>query len=116
MIPHLFFSQLVVLGLLWLFVMLSMAWPSPGVVKQQRPATPMTPSGKPSKDPKPFPGLTRKPHCVACAQRTTQPQLPCEVKIFMRPCGDSTSGAPRAALGIRLGHQPHLPHEAPGMG
>ena len=76
MIPHLFFYQLVVLGLLWLFVMLSMAWPSPGVVSQQRPATPMTPSGKPSKDPKPFPGLTRKPHCVACAQWITQPQLP----------------------------------------
>jgi hypothetical protein len=42
--------------------------------------------------------------------------LPCEVKIFMRPCGESTSGAPRAALGIRLGHPPHLPHEGPGMG
>ena len=49
MIPHLFFSQLVVLGLLWLLVMRSMAWPSPGVVSQQRPATPMTPSGQPSK-------------------------------------------------------------------
>jgi hypothetical protein len=36
----------------------------------------MTPSGKPSKDPTPFPGLTRKPHCVACAQWITQPQLP----------------------------------------
>jgi hypothetical protein len=76
MIPHLFFYQLIVLGLLWLFVMRSMAWPSPGVVSQQRPATPMTPSGKPSKDPTPFPGLTRKPHCVACAQWITQPQLP----------------------------------------
>ena len=41
---------------------------------------------------------------------------PCEVKIFMRLCGDSTSGALRAALGIRLGQQPHLLHEAPGMG
>ena len=52
-------------------------------------------------------GLVRRMFCR---------QISCEVKIFMRPCGDSTSEAPRAALGIRLGHQPHLPHEAPGMG
>ena len=38
MIPHLFYYQLVVLGLLWLCVMLHAVWPSRGAGSQPRPA------------------------------------------------------------------------------
>jgi IS1 family transposase len=68
MIPHLFFYQLVLLGLLWLFFMLHAAWPSQGPATQRRPVEPILPPRKRSSDPKPFPGLTRKPPCAACAQ------------------------------------------------
>jgi hypothetical protein len=57
----------------------------------------------------------RQLQCVSCHGSFSETHG-CEVKIFMRLCGDSTSGALRAALGIRLGRQPHLLHEAPGMG
>jgi hypothetical protein len=43
MIPHQFYYQLVVLGLLWLFVMLHLAWPSRGMTTQTKPAKPITP-------------------------------------------------------------------------
>jgi len=68
MIPQQFFYQLVVLGLLWLFVMLHYAWPSRCVASPHQPAKPLTPPRKRSSDPKPFPGLTRKPPCAACEQ------------------------------------------------
>jgi IS1 family transposase len=68
MIPHLFFYQLVLLGLLWLFFMLHAAWPSQGTATQRRPVEPILPPRKRSSDPKPFPGLTRKPPCAACEQ------------------------------------------------
>ena len=68
MIPQQFFYQLVVLGLLWLFVMLHLAWPNQGVTSPQKPAKPIMPPPKRSSDRKPFPGLTRKPPCAACEQ------------------------------------------------
>src|SRR6267142_1447512 len=68
MIPHLFFYQLVLLGLLWLFFMLHAAWPSQGPATQRRPVEPILPPRKRSSDPQPFPGLTRTPPCAACAQ------------------------------------------------
>src|SRR2546425_5592768 len=68
MIPHLFFYQLVLLGLLWLFFMLHAAWPSQGTATQRRPVEPILPPRKRSSDPQPFPGLTRTPPCAACEQ------------------------------------------------
>jgi IS1 family transposase len=68
MIPHQFFYQLVVLGLLWLFVMLHYAWPSRCVASPHKPAKPIMPPPKRSSDLKPLPGLTRKPPCAACEQ------------------------------------------------
>ncbi len=68
MIPQQFFYQLVVLGLLWLFVMLHYAWPSRCMASPHKPAKPIMPLRKRSSDPKPFPGLTRKPLCAACEQ------------------------------------------------
>src|SRR4030095_6732512 len=68
MIPQQFFYQLVVLGLLWLFVMLHYAWPSRCMASPHKPAKPIMPLRKRSSNPKPFPGLTRKPPCAACEQ------------------------------------------------
>jgi IS1 family transposase len=68
MIPQQLFYQLVVLGLLWLFVMLYYAWPSRCMASPHQPAKPIMPLRKRSSDPKPFPGLTRKPPCAACEQ------------------------------------------------
>jgi IS1 family transposase len=67
MVSHLFFYQLMFLGLLWLCVMLHYAWPNECTGGDQRPSKSL-PSRKRSSDPKPFPGLTRKPPCAACEQ------------------------------------------------
>ena len=40
MMPHLFYDQLVILGLLWLCVLLHLAWPSRGVVSLHKPVEP----------------------------------------------------------------------------
>jgi len=80
MIPHQFFYQLVVLGLLWLFVMLYYAWLSPCAVSQPRPATPSKPRRQRSNEPKAFAGLTQKPHCALCEQETAHPQAPLPVR------------------------------------
>src|SRR2546428_3580576 len=68
MVSHLFFYQLMFLGLLWLCVMLHYAWPNECPGEEQRPSKPLPPPRKRSCDPQPFPGLTRKPPCAACAQ------------------------------------------------
>src|SRR5713101_2525012 len=80
MIPHQFYYQLVVLGLLWLCVMLHLAWPSPDVTTQTKPAKPITPRRQRSTEPKPFAGLTHKPHCALCAQEAAHPQAPPPVR------------------------------------
>src|SRR5256884_2693467 len=75
MIPHQFYYQLVVLGLLWLFVMLHLAWPSRDVTTQTKPAKPITPRRQRSTDPTPFAGLTHTPHCALCEQDIMFPQV-----------------------------------------
>ena len=76
MVSNLFFYQLMLLGLLWLFLMLHGVWPSARPAQEQRTSQPITPPHKRSKEPKPFAGLTRKPHCDACAQALEAPMLP----------------------------------------
>src|SRR5467141_1353189 len=76
MIPHLFYYQLVILGLLWLFVMLHAAWPSRGAPAQGTSAQPIKPRRQRSKELKPFAGLTHQPFCAACAHDSTLPQPP----------------------------------------
>ena len=46
MVSHLFFYQLVLLGLLWLCVMLHYAWPNECPGGDQRPSKPLIPSGQ----------------------------------------------------------------------
>jgi hypothetical protein len=76
MVSHLFYYQLVLLGLLWLFVMLHVAWPSPGTMSPPRPAKPLKPRRQPSQASKPFAGLTQKPHCALCEHDAAHPHTP----------------------------------------
>jgi IS1 family transposase len=77
MVSHLFFYQLMFLGLLWLCVMLHYAWPNECTGGEQRPSQPLPPPRKRSSDSKPFPGLTRQPPCAACEQaHAHSPQPP----------------------------------------
>jgi len=76
MVSHLFFYQLMVLGLLWLCVILHYAWPSECPGGDQKPSKPLPPPGKRSSDLKPFPGLTRTPCCAACEQAAQEPAAP----------------------------------------
>jgi len=68
MVSHHIFYQLVLLGLLWLFMMLHVMWPSDRPVLAPRPPQPVAPPRKRSKEPKPFAGLLHKPPCAACEQ------------------------------------------------
>ena len=78
MVPHLFFSQLVLFALIWLFVILHLTWPKPGVTAPAVPAEPkpLKPKRRRSTEPKAFAGLTKKPHCALCEQEVTPSQAP----------------------------------------
>jgi len=97
MVSHLFFYQLVLVGLLWLCCMLHYAWPSSHVADLPRLPQPLPLPRKRPRVPKPFPGLTHKPHCEACAQAAVpRPQAPCTpppriVSTHGRPCQVDTS-------------------------
>jgi hypothetical protein len=52
MVSHHIFYQLVLLGLLWLFMMLHVMWPSDRPVLAPRPPQPVAPPRKRSKEPK----------------------------------------------------------------
>src|SRR6266851_5290435 len=71
MVSNLFFYQLMLIALVWLCLMLHWLWPSEPAAERLTTAQPIPPSRKRSKVPKPFPGLTRIPHCDACAQDVT---------------------------------------------
>jgi len=79
MVSHLFYYQLALLALVWLFVMLHGA-----ESRREAPipptATPIKPKRKRSNDPKPFAGLTQKPHCALCEQDVPHPQVPSAVR------------------------------------
>jgi hypothetical protein len=93
MIPHQFFYLMVVLGLLWIFFMLHLAWPIPCPATPQRPAEPILPRRPRSSEPKAFAGLTHKPQCVACEQ--APPALPVIAPAAPPPRITSTRGRKR---------------------
>src|SRR5215470_17021216 len=72
MIPHHVYSQLVMLVLPWLWLMLPHLWPSPPGVAHTIPTQSIKSKRKRSREPKPFAGLTHKPHCALCAQQTAE--------------------------------------------
>ena len=65
MVSHLFYYQHTLLALIWFFVMLHVTWSEPGL---PTPPVPAQPKRKRSTQPKPFAGLTHKPHCALCEQ------------------------------------------------
>jgi hypothetical protein len=73
MIPPHFYSPRVVLGLLWLCVMLHLAWASPGTTPQTQSSAPITPRRKRANAPTPFAGLTHQPPCPLGEQAAAHP-------------------------------------------
>ena len=69
MVSHLFFYQLALIALVWLFVMLLYIWPS-ARVRHPTPAAPLVPRRQHITEPKPFAGLTTKPYCALCEQES----------------------------------------------
>src|SRR5262252_7410820 len=68
MMPDPLFYQLLLVGLVWLCLMLHVVWPSDRATAGRTTPRPAKAPRKRSHDLKPFPGLTRKPPCAACAQ------------------------------------------------
>jgi IS1 family transposase len=75
MVSHLFYYQLALLALVWLFFMLHVAESHPGAPIPPT-VTPIKPKRTRSNEPKPFHGLTHKPPCALCARETAHPQAP----------------------------------------
>ena len=82
MVSDLFYYQLVLLAIVWLFVMLHITWPKRGVTT---PPTPVKPRRQRTNKPKPFDGLTKKPYCVLCERDTPHPKLPSPVPPHPMP-------------------------------
>jgi len=81
MVSHLFYYQLALLALVWLFLMLHVTWPKRSVTPQLASAQPepMPPKRTRAHEPTPFEGLTRKPHCALCERDAAHPQAPLPV-------------------------------------
>src|SRR5712691_3340479 len=71
MVSHLFYYQLAVLALVWLCIMLHLTWPKRGMITLAAPARPRR---QRATEPKPFDGLTKKPHCALCERDTASPK------------------------------------------
>ena len=92
MVSHLLYYQLALLALVWLCVMLHGAEARRGAPIPPT-ATPIKPKSKRSNEPKPFHGLTHKPHCTLCERETAHPQAPPPVPPDPMP---ATHRRPRA--------------------
>ena len=76
MVSPLFFYQLALIALVWLCLMLHWMWPSASAACPTLPA-PLPPRPKRTREPTPFAGLTKKPHCDACDHATdSHPHAP----------------------------------------
>jgi IS1 family transposase len=82
MVSHLFYYQLALLAIIWLFVMLHLPESKPSL---PAPSVPVKPKRKRSTEPKAFEGLTHKPHCVLCAQETGETNPPPPVRPAPMP-------------------------------
>src|SRR5262245_32197564 len=76
MIPTLFCYQVVLVGLVWLFFLLYWLGSTDPSVRGQTIAKPTLLRCKHPRERPPFMGLTRKPHCAACAQEAMRPKPP----------------------------------------
>ena len=77
MVSHLFFYQLVLIALVWLFLLLHYAWPHERA-NHPRSAEPepLTPKRPRSKAPTPFAGLTQRPQCALCEREAAHAHEP----------------------------------------
>src|SRR5215468_1165734 len=77
MVSELFFYQLALIALLWLCCMLHWVWLSDhSTVPTPRPQ-PTPPRRTRHREPKPFAGLTTKPHCArSTAEQPSAPAMP----------------------------------------
>src|SRR5215471_8485553 len=73
----LFYYQLALLAIIWLFVLLHLPESKPGL---PAPPVPATPKRKRSPEPKAFEGLTHKPPCVLCEPETGETHPPPPVR------------------------------------
>jgi transposase-like protein/IS1 family transposase len=78
MVSHHFVYQMVLWVLIWFFIIWHLTQPKRSVAA---PATPTAPEPlKPARyrpnEPKPFEGLTQKPHCALCERDTAPPKAP----------------------------------------
>jgi IS1 family transposase len=73
MVSHLFYYQLALFVLVWLFVMVHLTWSKPGVTI---PSMPAKPRRRRTSELKPIAGLTEKPHCALCERDTAHPKPP----------------------------------------
>ena len=76
MVSHLFYYQLALCVLVWLFVLLHVTWSKPGL---PTPPVPAQPKRHRANVPKPFEGLTTKPPCALCERETAHPKPPSPV-------------------------------------
>jgi IS1 family transposase/transposase-like protein len=75
MVSPLFFYELGLIALVWLFLLL--CWLGPNAAVHRQPIAPsQPPRRKRSTAPKAFAGLTHKPHCALCEQATASPPAP----------------------------------------
>jgi IS1 family transposase len=82
MVSHLFYYQLALCALVWLFVMWHVTGAKPG---PPTPPAPAKPKRKHSSAPKPFAGLTHTPHCVLCEHETGEATPPPPVRPKSMP-------------------------------
>jgi hypothetical protein len=97
MVSSLFYYQLALLALIWLFIMLHLSWPRRSAPPTTAPATSIRPQRKRSPEPKAFAGLTHKPPCALCEHEIGErapapPRRPAPLPpTNHRPCTVDTS-------------------------
>ena len=74
MVPTLFFYELGLIALVWLFLLLGWLGPDTAAVRRQPIAPSKPPQRKRSTAPKAFAGLTTKPPCALCEREAAPPQ------------------------------------------
>jgi hypothetical protein len=99
MVGHLCFHELLRRGLLWLCVTWYRLWLRRQAAMGQAHGQRAGRSTRRPPDPKPFPGLLRKPTCGACAQTPEHPEpSPCAPPLIAHTRGCPRQGATRQRL------------------
>ena len=73
MVPTLFFYQLGLVALMYVFLMLCWLWPNAAAAPRQPIAPSKSPRRQRCHEPKPFTGLPQRPHCAWCEQDAARP-------------------------------------------